>query len=267
METAVPAPRLRQPWLIPVNGPLAARLGAEVFAGIPESPGVYRFFGEEDRLLYIGQSVNLRARIGSYRYVTAGNHSRRIARMVARARRVEWELCPSAAAAIALEARLLLEHSPPFNRAGVWLPPPWWLRVEESGGMLSACLTREAPPETASLIGPLPSSFRYTFAALMRCLHRRHWPETPWWSLPHGMAGAVIPLVQNIPLSGRADAGPSALKEFVRTGYPQFLERLLDGLSSMDAASAEGKFWLADGDELRKFSTRRFSAVAALETG
>src|SRR6187402_3278152 len=169
MEPVAPAARLRQPCLIPTSGPLAAQLGGDVFAAIPESPGVYRFFGDEDRLLYIGQSVNLRARVGSYRYVTAGKHSRRIARMVARARRVEWEVCESAEAAIALEARLLLEHSPPFNRAGVWTPPPWWLSAEENGGILRVSLTREAPPPSTPLLGPLPSSFRYTFASLMRC--------------------------------------------------------------------------------------------------
>src|SRR5262245_46716652 len=188
MEAASPPARLRQPCLIPTSGPLAAQLGAEVFASIPELPGVYRFFGDAERLLYIGQSVNLRARIGSYRYVTAGKHSRRIARMVARARRVEWEICESAAAAIAREAWRLLEHAPPFNRAGVWMPAPWWLRVEERGGCLCLHLTREeALVDGAPMTGPLPSSFRYTFAALARCLHRREWPETAWWDLPHGM--------------------------------------------------------------------------------
>jgi len=263
-DPPAPAARLRQPCLIATTGPLAAQLGAETFAAIPELPGVYRFFGDADRLLYIGQSVNLRARVGSYRYVTAGKHSRRIARMVARARRVEWEVCESAAAAIALEARLLLEHSPPFNRAGVWMPPPWWLSMEECDGILCAGLTRGSPPSPTPLLGPLPSSFRYTFASLMRCVHRWHWPETAWWNLPLGMAGPVIPLVQNIPLSPREEVRVKALREFVHTGCPHVLELLVSDLSTMDPETPEGMFWLADGDELRKFSARR-SAAGILE--
>ena len=102
------APRGRQPALFSLPGPLAARLGADCFAALPAGPGVYRFHGRDGALLYIGQSSNLRARVGSYRYVSEGSHARHTVRMVARAYRLEWEPCLTATDAVALEARLLL---------------------------------------------------------------------------------------------------------------------------------------------------------------
>lgn len=104
MNEPVSASTPRQSALFATSGPLAGRLGAAFFASLPAGPGVYRFYGEDDRLLYIGQSSNLRARVGSYRFVNGASHSRRIVRMVARVFRAAWEECPSAAEAIALAA-------------------------------------------------------------------------------------------------------------------------------------------------------------------
>ena len=257
MSSAVPPLRYRQPPLIPMGGPLTDRLGADVFASIPEAPGVYRFYGEADRLLYIGQSVNLRARIGSYRYVTAGRHSRRIARMVARARRVEWEICESGAAAIALEARLLLEHAPPFNRAGVWQPPPRWLCLKLLPGLADFHLTRE-PDETFGVcIGPVPSAFRYTLGSLLRLLHRALHPHMPWWSLPHGLASPVVPPEYRLLWPEQDRVSFPALVDFVRSGAPEFLTVLTEGLSDLAPESPEGLFWLADAEALHRYAARR----------
>lgn len=253
--SSIPAQaRLRQPWLFVMNGPLGERLGNRLFARIPASPGVYRFFGENDRLLYIGQSSNLRARVGSYRFVTADRHSRRTARLVAAIRRVEWSLCESADAAIALERVLLLEHRPPFNRAGVWTPPPWWVALNEDGGSLRVCLLRGKPSAEAVSAGPLPSSFRYTFASLMRCLYRWHRRDADWWDLPHGMAGPVIPPEQSVPLSAGSFVSAASLAQFLTTGCSRFLDNLLEAIPFADDASAAGAFWTPDVEALRKFS-------------
>lgn len=151
-------PALRQLVLFQTTGPLVSRLGPGFFARIPEEAGVYLFYDRDGRLLYIGQSRNLRTRIGSYRFVTAERHGRRTAGLVHRIERVEWTVCASASDALALERTLLLEKRPPFNRAGVWRGQPWWLSVEVSGDQWRAWLHREPLPDSSSS-GPLPSSF------------------------------------------------------------------------------------------------------------
>jgi hypothetical protein len=266
MDAPVSHSKTRQLWLFAHSGMLAERIGPAVFAAIPECPGVYRFFGDDNRLLYIGQSCNLRARIGSYRYLTAESHPRRLRRMAALAIRVEWHICESAAAAIALEARLLLEHRPPFNRAGVWQPPPWWMTIEEKDGSLIARLVRDPVEENPGLAGPLPSSFRYTFASLMRAVHRWHWPETAWWDLPCGMGGVTIPPEQCLPMSSREGISAAALLEFAATGYPPFLDLLLGMPENEIAAAPDAVCWQTDAEELRKFSTRRSISQRGCET-
>lgn len=116
--------------LLETVGPLPSRLGGSFFKNLPAVPGVYFFFNKEGLLLYIGQSNNLKARLGSYRHVVPERHPKRTLRLVNSIAKVEWQICETHDEAKRLEASLLLEHKPPFNRAGVWQGQPWWLRIE-----------------------------------------------------------------------------------------------------------------------------------------
>lgn len=150
----------RQLKLFHLENPLTLRFGNDFFRSLPEGPGVYFFHGSDGRLLYIGQSSNLRARLGSYRHVDQSRHPKRTLRLVARVTRIDWKECATADEAVELESTLLLEYRPPFNRAGVWKGEPWWLVMEV---------------ETAS--SRLDSNARPAPAALGHC---RHHLGTPW---------------------------------------------------------------------------------------
>ena len=126
--------RPRQLRLFNLRDPLTVRFGAHYFRSLPAQPGVYLFYGSEDDLLYIGQSSDLKTRIGSYRHVTTDKNPGRTLRLVSRITRIEWRTCITAAEAVELERILLLEHRPPFNRAGVWQGDPWWLNVKIEAG-------------------------------------------------------------------------------------------------------------------------------------
>ena len=81
---------------------------------IPSSPGVYFWKDEEGKILYIGKAVKLRSRVKSY--LTPGaNHSKRIRRMVDKARALDFVLAPSERDALVLESNLIKHHQPPFN--------------------------------------------------------------------------------------------------------------------------------------------------------
>ena len=54
------------------HGTLPAHLPADLADELPEGPGVYRFFGAEDVLLYVGRSSTLRTRILEH---FAGEHA------------------------------------------------------------------------------------------------------------------------------------------------------------------------------------------------
>jgi len=83
-------------------------------ADIPESPGVYVFFGDGALPLYIGKSVKLRSRVMSH-FQAAGREPREM-RMAQEIRRVEWTETAGELGALLLEARLVKAQQPIHNR-------------------------------------------------------------------------------------------------------------------------------------------------------
>lgn len=191
-ERTIRQTRLRQLRLFHVPNPLEQRLGKSLFQSIPSVPGVYFFRDASNQLLYIGQSHDLKARIGSYRHVSQETHPRRLQRMVSRIANVEWQKCEDALAAVELERRLLLEHRPPFNRAGVWQGEPWWMEIQslEKDG-LKVLLTQVPQSEDAVAIA---GGGRYVHASLMRCVYRSLNPEMELSDYPAGLFNFTIPL-------------------------------------------------------------------------
>lgn len=81
---------------------------------IPDSPGVYLFFGEGDMPLYIGKSVRLRSRVLSH--FQSDHRDARELRLVQEVRRVEWQETAGEFGALLLEMRLIKERQPLMNR-------------------------------------------------------------------------------------------------------------------------------------------------------
>ena len=86
----------------------------EVIRGLPESPGVYKYYDEAGELIYIGKAKNLKKRVSSY---FSKNHfdSRKTAVMVKRVRRIEFTLVDSEFDALLLENSLIKEFQPRYN--------------------------------------------------------------------------------------------------------------------------------------------------------
>ncbi|MGA2707345.1 MAG: exonuclease domain-containing protein [Steroidobacteraceae bacterium] len=93
---------------------LPAYLPPELADELPEGPGVYRLFGADDALLYIGKSVSLRTRVLAH---FAGEHDdskeQRLARQV---RRVDWVETAGELGALLREAEWIKTQRPLHNR-------------------------------------------------------------------------------------------------------------------------------------------------------
>lgn len=81
---------------------------------LPETPGVYFFYGEADALLYVGKSKNLAARVPSH--FAGSESSTRALRLAQQVRRVDWQETAGEFSALLREARLVKERQPLFNR-------------------------------------------------------------------------------------------------------------------------------------------------------
>jgi DNA polymerase III subunit epsilon len=93
---------------------LPAHLPPGLADDLPEGPGVYRFFGEGDTLLYVGKSNSLRSRVcGHFGAEDADSLNRRLAGQV---RRVDWVETAGELGAMLQEAEWIRTQKPLFNR-------------------------------------------------------------------------------------------------------------------------------------------------------
>jgi DNA polymerase III subunit epsilon len=135
---------------------LPPQLPPNALAMIPETPGVYRFYGLNPLPLYIGKSVNLRERIASHfssDYLSAND-----LRLSAEITRIEYEETAGELGALLRESQLIKTLLPVYNH-----------RLRRHGNMVALALAQEpAPPDYVSstaidpaaldrLYGPFPS--------------------------------------------------------------------------------------------------------------
>lgn len=81
-------------------------------SGVPDEPGVYRFFDSDDRVIYVGKARSLKNRLNSY---FQKNLPEKTNRMVHAASRVDWTVVDSEVEALQLEFTWIKEESPQFN--------------------------------------------------------------------------------------------------------------------------------------------------------
>src|SRR5690554_5231474 len=84
---------------------MASYVPAELFAGLPHGPGGYRFYGDNDVLLYVGKSTNIAHRVASH--FSGDHHCTRGLRLSESLRRVELSETTGELPAVAQPAVLM----------------------------------------------------------------------------------------------------------------------------------------------------------------
>ena len=121
---------------------------------LPRSAGVYLFRGRDGRVLYVGKSKDLRARVKSYFY---GDERKKVQDLLELAVAVDGIACDSELEALVLEARLIREHEPRFNRRGRNWRRYAYLKVDTSEAYPRVKVVRE-PKGDGAFLGPFASS-------------------------------------------------------------------------------------------------------------
>jgi hypothetical protein len=103
--------------LFPAPRTLEDNLGRDLFDGMPQRPGIYRFYDGAGSLLYVGKASNLRKRLATYRRARAGRVPRKTGELVSRIRRIETEVHDTASEALIAENRWIRAGRPPYNHA------------------------------------------------------------------------------------------------------------------------------------------------------
>lgn len=86
---------------------------SQILARLPQQPGVYQYFDDTERLLYVGKAKNLKKRVSSY--FTKQNHNGKTRLLVSKITDIKWLIAPSESDALLLENSLIKEHRPIYN--------------------------------------------------------------------------------------------------------------------------------------------------------
>jgi DNA polymerase III subunit epsilon len=135
---------------------LPAHLPPDLLDDLPDGPGAYRFFGDDDVLLYVGRSNSLRSRVsGHFAAEGADSKDRRLSRDV---RRIDWVETAGELGAVLREAEWIRTQKPLYNQRSKSKAQPHTLR----GGTWPT----PAGPAYRALAVPIDS---VDFADLMQC--------------------------------------------------------------------------------------------------
>jgi DNA polymerase III subunit epsilon len=127
---------------------------------LPHAAGVYLFRSRDGRVLYVGTSKDLRARVKSYFY---GDSRKKIDDLLTETATVEGVACPSELEALVLEARLIRSYEPKYNRRGKTWRRYAYLKIDLAEAYPRIKVVRE-PKGDATFVGPFPSSQRARLA-------------------------------------------------------------------------------------------------------
>jgi len=130
---------------------------------LPSAPGVYRFLARDGRVLYVGKSKNVRARVRSYFY---GDERKKIQGMLDEVASVDAVFTPGGEAeALVLEARLIARHEPPYNRHGKRWRAYAYLKIDPSEAWPRVKTSHAAHPGDGCVyLGPFPNVARARLA-------------------------------------------------------------------------------------------------------
>ncbi|MFM7253609.1 MAG: DEDD exonuclease domain-containing protein [Ilumatobacteraceae bacterium] len=143
---------------------------------LPRSPGVYRFIGADDEVLYVGKATNVRQRVRSY---FGGDERRKVGALLREVRRIDCSSTPDALVAEVLELRYLHALRPRYNRVGTTWDKYFYVRLDTDAPWPRLSVVRQ-PQATGVHLGPLTSRAAatavieavQTVIPIRRCAHR-----------------------------------------------------------------------------------------------
>jgi excinuclease ABC subunit C len=85
----------------------------KIQASLPQEPGIYQYFDEKGKLLYVGKAKNLRNRVSSY--FNSNQHSLKTIELVQKIQDIQFTIVDSEHDAFILENELIKNYQPKYN--------------------------------------------------------------------------------------------------------------------------------------------------------
>ncbi|HVZ40825.1 MAG TPA: DEDD exonuclease domain-containing protein [Candidatus Kapabacteria bacterium] len=126
---------------------------APTLRSMPPRPGVYRMLDTRGQILYVGKAKSLRERVNSYFRIGA-IHTKKIAEMVRRVRKIEIDETGSELGALLLESRLIKELQPKYNTLQKRYRRYAFIRLDRNDPFPRVETAMEIEPDGAEYYGP-----------------------------------------------------------------------------------------------------------------
>lgn len=124
----------------------------EIVSNLPGEPGIYRFFDQSEKLIYVGKAKDLKKRVSSY-FTRQAGHNRKTLKLVEEIRSVEYTVTPTEYDALLLENNFIKQYQPKYN---ILLKDnktfPYICILKERFPRIIS--TRKYKPETGEYFGP-----------------------------------------------------------------------------------------------------------------
>lgn len=130
----------------------------KIAPGLPSDPGIYKYFNDEDTILYVGKAKNLKKRLSSY-FVSGKNLPYKTRMMLRHSVRIEYTITKSESDALLLENSLIKKFQPRYN-----------VMLKDAKSYSYICITNEHFPKVfftrkvirdgSQYFGPYTSKFR-----------------------------------------------------------------------------------------------------------
>ncbi len=130
---------------------------AEKVRSFPKKPGVYLMKDSADRVIYIGKAKNLHNRAGSYFHHTA-LQDQRVLPIISEVRDIDFIPAESEVDAIMMEARLIKDIQPKYNRDLKDDKSFPYIEIYNREEYPRVLVTRTPKDHGTTLIGPFPSA-------------------------------------------------------------------------------------------------------------
>ncbi len=166
---------------------LPPQLDASLADELPEGPGVYLFYGEDDALLYVGKAKNLSNRVLAH---FADPHARLEQQLTRLVWRIEWVETAGEFGALVTEARLIKSRKPVFNRCLRESSELWTINLrEDSAAPMATIAVLDATDDPGKSCGMFRR--RVDAERALEGLMREHQLCAKWLGLERGEGSCI----------------------------------------------------------------------------
>jgi len=85
-----------------------------IISHLPHKPGIYKFYGDDHQIIYVGKAVDIRKRVSSY-FNNSTQHNKKTRQLISHIRHIEFTIVDTESDAFLLENSLIKQHQPKYN--------------------------------------------------------------------------------------------------------------------------------------------------------